>query len=72
MPDGIYFEEVPMMQIVENSTGRLKLCDVQFNVDEQIVTVIMDNLVNPSAAIPVNKYKLMLFGYRFNNEIKNG
>lgn len=72
MPDGVYFEEVPMMQIVENSTGRLKLCDVQFNVDEQIVTVIMDNLANPSAAIPVNKYKLMLFGYRFNNEIKNG
>lgn len=72
MPDGVYFEEVPMMQIVENSTGRLKLCDVQFNVDEQIVTVIMDNLANPSATIPVNKYKLMLFGYRFNNEIKNG
>lgn len=72
MPDGVYFEEVPMMQIVENSTGRLKLCDVQYNVDEQIVTVIMDNLVNPSAAIPVNKYKLMLFGYRFDNEIKNG
>ena len=72
MPDGVYFEEVPMMQIVENSTGRLKLCDVQFNADEQIVTVIMDNLANPSATIPVNKYKLMLFGYRFNNEIKNG
>lgn len=72
MPESIQFEEVPMMQIVENSTGRLKLCDIQFNVNEQIVTVIMDNLVNPSAAIPVNKYKLMLFGYRFNNEIKNG
>lgn len=72
MPYDIYFEEVPMMQIVENSTGRLKLCDIQFNVDEQIVTVIMDNLANPSNAIPVNKYKLMLFGYQYNNEIKNG
>lgn len=72
MPEGVYFKEVPMMQIVENLTGRLKLCDVQFNIDEQVVTIIMDNLANPSATIPVNKYKLMLFGYRYNNEIKNG
>lgn len=69
MPQGVQFEEVPMMQIVNNETGQLKLADIKFDITTQTATIVMDKLIND---VPVNTYKLMLFGYMYSDEIKNG
>ena len=69
MPNGVRFEEYPMMQIIDLADGHLRLCDISFDLTNQTVTVYMDKLTSD---ILVNKYRLMLFGYQYSNEIKNG